>query len=192
MARAGQPVELAPRDVVIHEFSLLEWDVTDPARPVAITEVTCSAGTYIRALARDLGARLESGAYLAALVRLASGAFRLEDAVSFEDLRDGAAGGPDGFAALLRPIDAGLEHLPHARITAEELRRLGEGLPTGPKSPLEVPDAETVLVTGPDGRVVAVCRAVGGILHPHKVLAERPSLAGKPVGGRTGSVESPA
>jgi tRNA pseudouridine55 synthase len=181
MARAGQEVELAPRDVVIHEFRLLEWDDADPGRPVAVTDVSCSAGTYIRALARDLGARLESGAYLGALVRLASGSFTLEDAVSFDDLRDGAAGGVEGFAALLRPIDAGLEHLPHAPITAEELRRLGEGLPTGPKTPLAVRDAGILLATGPDGRVVAVCRAIGGILHPHKVLADRPSVDGKPL-----------
>ena len=93
MARAGQPVELAPRDVVIHEFTLLEWDDTDPARPVAVTDVACAAGTYIRALARDLGASLGSGAYLGALVRTASGGFTLEDAVGFEALRDGAAGG---------------------------------------------------------------------------------------------------
>ena len=136
MARAGQAVELAPRDVVIHEFTLLEWDASDPARPFAVTEVVCSAGTYIRALARDLGARLESGAYLGALVRTASGGFRLEDAIGFEALRDGAAGGPEGFASLLRPIDAGLEDLPHAPITADEIRRLGEGLITAPKTPL--------------------------------------------------------
>jgi tRNA pseudouridine55 synthase len=182
MARAGQPVELAPRDVTIHELVLQEWDDADPARPVAVVEVACSAGTYIRALARDLGASLGSGAYLGALVRLASGSFRIEDAISFEDLRDGAAGGETGFAALLRPIDAGLEHLPHATVTADELRRLGEGLPTGPKTPLELRDTELLLVNGPDGRVAAVCRAVGGILHPSKVLADRPSVDGKPVG----------
>ncbi|HKF85479.1 MAG TPA: tRNA pseudouridine(55) synthase TruB [Candidatus Limnocylindrales bacterium] len=175
LARAGQPVELSPRDVVVHEFTLLEWDTGDPARPVAVTEVVCSAGTYVRALARDLGASLDSGAYLGALVRTASGEFRLEDAIGFEALRDGAAGGASGFASLLRPIDAGLEHLPHAAITADEIRRLFEGLPTGPKTPLEVPDAPIVLAVGPDGTVVAICRAVAGTLHPHKVLADRPA-----------------
>jgi tRNA pseudouridine55 synthase len=175
LARAGQPVELAPRDVTIHELTLLEWDDRDPARPVAVTEVVCSAGTYVRALARDLGASLGSGAYLGALVRTASGLFRLEDAVSFEDLRDGAAGGSDGFASLLRPIDAGLEHLPHSPVTGDELRRLFEGLPTGPKPQSDVRDAPVVLAVGPDGSVVAICRAVNGTLHPHKVLADRPA-----------------
>ena len=114
MARRGEAVELAPRDVVIHEATLLEWDGTDPARPVAVVDVECSAGTYIRALARDLGARLESGAYLGALVRTASGSFRLEDAVSFDGLREHAADGPAGIQRVLLPIDAGLEDLPHA------------------------------------------------------------------------------
>jgi tRNA pseudouridine55 synthase len=185
MARAGQPVELAPRDVVIHEFTLLEWDDTDPARPVAVTEVACSAGTYIRALARDLGTSLGSGAYLGALVRTASGGFTLDDAVGFEALRDGAAGGQEGFASLLRPVDAGLEDLPHAAITWDEIRRLGEGLPTGPKTPLEVSDADVVLAVGPDGRVAAVCRAAGGLLHPQKVLVDRPAVDGRPVSTRS-------
>ena len=182
LARAGQPVELAPRDVVIHELTLLDWDDADPARPVAVVDVACSAGTYVRAIARDLGASLGTGAYLGALVRTASGGFRLEDAVDFEALRDGAAGGVADFAALLRPVDAGLEGLPHAPISREELRRLGEGLPTGPRTPLEVRDAPIVLAVGPDGTVVAVCRAVGGILHPHKVLADRPAVDGRPSG----------
>ncbi|MEO5966543.1 MAG: tRNA pseudouridine(55) synthase TruB [Candidatus Limnocylindrales bacterium] len=189
MARAGQPVELAPRDVVIHEFTLLEWDAGDPLRPVAVTEVSCSAGTYIRALARDLGVALGSGAYLGALVRTASGGFSLEDAVDFEALRDGAAGGPDGFAALLRPIDAGLEDLPHAAITTDEIRRLGEGLITAPKTPLVLRDAPLVLAVGPDGRVVAVCKAVAGALHPNKVLADRPSVQGRPVAARAAVID---
>ncbi len=185
MARAGQPVELAPRDVVIHDFTLLEWDDSDPARPVAVSDVACSAGTYVRALARDLGASLGSGAYLGALVRTASGGFTLDDAIGFEALRDGAMGGQEGFASLLRPVDAGLEDLPHAAITWDEIRRLGEGLPTGPKTPLEVRDADLVLAVGPDGRVAAVCKAVGGLLHPHKVLVDRPAIDGRPVSTRT-------
>lgn len=182
MARRGEPVALAPRDVVIHEATMLEWDGSDPARPIAVVDVTCSAGTYIRALARDLGARLGSGAYLGALVRTASGGFRLEDAISFESLREHAADGPAGIARVMRPIDAGLEHLPHAPITHDEVRRLGEGLITAPKTPLADRDAPLVLAVGPDGRIAAVCRAAAGALYPHKVLAQRSPDGGRPVG----------
>ncbi|HEY6570336.1 MAG TPA: tRNA pseudouridine(55) synthase TruB, partial [Candidatus Limnocylindrales bacterium] len=173
LARSGQPVELAAREVTIHELELVEWDDVDPARPVAVVDVMCSAGTYIRALARDLGERLGTGAYLGALVRTASGGFRLEDAISLDDLRAHAGDGPAGVEQILRPIDAGLEDLPHAAITADEIRRLGEGLITAPKAPLAIRDAPIVLAVGPDGRVAAVCRAVAGALHPHKVLVER-------------------
>jgi tRNA pseudouridine55 synthase len=175
LARRGETVELAPRDVVLHALTLVEWDDDDPARPVAVVDVECSAGTYIRALARDLGERLGCGAYLGALVRTASGGFRLEDAVSFDTLRAHAADGPAGIARVLRPIDAGLEDLPHARVTADEVRRLREGLITAPKTPLPVRDAPLVLAVGPDDRIAAVCRAVAGGLHPHKVLAEAPA-----------------
>ena len=181
LARAGKPMELAPREVVIHEVSMLEWDASEPARPIGVVDVACSAGTYIRALARDLGARLGTGAYLGALVRTASGGFGLDDAISFEELRERAAEGPTGIARVLRPIDAGLETLPHATVTADEVRRLGEGLITAPRTPLVVRDAPLVLAVGPDGTVVAVCKAVAGALYPHKVLAARPSESGRPV-----------
>jgi tRNA pseudouridine55 synthase len=180
MARRGEAVDLAPRDVVVECLDLLEWDDRDPSRPVAVVDVHCSAGTYVRALARDLGARLDTGAYLGALVRTASGGFLLEDAVSFDVLREHAADGPAGIADVLRPVDAGLEALPHVVVTADEVRRLGEGLPTGPKTPLAEPRADLVLAIGPDGEVAAVCRAVGGVLHPHKVLAVRPATDGRP------------
>ena len=180
MARSGEAVDLPPRDVVIEALDLLEWDDTDPRRPMAVVDVRCSAGTYVRAIARDLGARLGTGAYLGALVRTASGSFRLEDAMPLEVLREHAADGPAGVASILRPIDAGLEDVPHARVTRDEVRRFGEGLPTGPKMPLAVRDMPLVLAVGPDGTVVAVCRAVGGILYPTKVLAERPATAGRP------------
>lgn len=180
MARKGEAVELAPRDVVIHALDLLDWDGSDPSRPVAVVDVRCSAGTYIRALARDLGARLDTGAYLGALVRTESGGFRLDDAISFDVLREHAAEGPEGVLGVLRPVDAGLEALPHAVVTADEVRRLGEGLPTGPKTPLAERAAELILAVGPDGQVAAVCRAIGGILHPLKVLAVRPNTDGKP------------
>ncbi len=180
MARAGEDVDLAPRDVVIHGLDLLEWDDRDPGRPVAVVDVRCSAGTYVRALARDLGARLDTGAYLGALVRTESGRFRLEDAISFDTLREHAADGPAGILRVLRPVDAGLEDLPHARVTADEVRRLGEGLPTGPKTPLGERTADLVLAVGPDDAVAAVCRAANGILYPGKVLAPRPATDGRP------------
>ena len=84
MARAGETVELAEREVTIHELTLVDWDDTDPERPIAILDVACSAGTYIRALARDLGEPVGSAAYLGALRRTGAGPFPLEDAVALD------------------------------------------------------------------------------------------------------------
>ncbi|HEY8135115.1 MAG TPA: tRNA pseudouridine(55) synthase TruB, partial [Candidatus Limnocylindrales bacterium] len=80
LARHGEKPELRSRRVTIHRVDLLAWDDADPARPVATIEVACSAGTYIRAIARDLGDQLGSGAYLAALTRTASGPFTIDAA----------------------------------------------------------------------------------------------------------------
>ena len=66
---------------------MTEWDDTDPSRPVARIEMACSAGTYVRAVARDLGDKLGCGAYLGALTRTASGPFRIEQAHSLEEVR---------------------------------------------------------------------------------------------------------
>ena len=93
MARAGETVELATREVTIHALDLVAWDGTDPDRPIAILDVACSAGTYVRALARDLGASLGSAAYLGALARTASGPFALDDATPLDVIRAAAATG---------------------------------------------------------------------------------------------------
>ena len=83
LARKGIVVERKPRAVKVHQIKLLDW-----SPPLVTIEVTCSPGTYIRALARDLGERLGCGAHLAALTRLASGRFTLDEAVSLDEVRE--------------------------------------------------------------------------------------------------------
>ncbi len=81
LARDGSSVDVPPREIVIYSLALVHW------RPPTITiDVTCSKGTYIRALARDLGERIGTGAYLAHLIRTRTGPFTLEDAVSIDEL----------------------------------------------------------------------------------------------------------
>lgn len=128
LARAGKAPELAPRTVTISGISLVDWDGTDPARPIAIVEVACSAGTYVRAIARDLGAALGSAAYLGALVRTASGPFRIETAIPVDDLRPMER---DAIARLLLPVDAGLDALPLVEVDEAGLEavRRGQRLP---------------------------------------------------------------
>ena len=127
MARAGEAVTLAEREVTIHDLTLVSWDDTDPARPIAILDVACSAGTYIRALARDLGERLGSGAYLGALRRTAAGPFSDADTIALDTVRAAAAEGPAGLTSLLRPIDTGLARFPEVLLTEDEVAAVARG-----------------------------------------------------------------
>lgn len=78
--RQGEEVELKASPIVIYGTRVLFYEP-----PVLKVEIQCSKGTYIRAFARDLGAALDSGAHLSALVRTASGGFSLENALSISD-----------------------------------------------------------------------------------------------------------
>jgi len=172
MARAGETVALASRQVEIKRLELLEWDGADPDRPIAVLDVTCSAGTYVRALARDLGARLGSGAYLGALVRTASGPFTLDGARSLDEIRNAAAtAGPDGIRALLLPPDTGLEALPAVSLTADEIADAAQGRYVRPTAGLRGADEGAPLrLLDAAGLIVGMGRREGTRIAPTKIL----------------------
>lgn len=171
-ARAGETVELPPRRVTIHSLELVSWDDTTPGEPIAIIDVECSAGTYVRSLARDLGAAAGSAAYLGALTRTASGPFTLDDAVSLDDVRAAAERGPDHLSALLRNADAGLE-LPTVEVPAAAIDAIRRGQPIGvPPGTPRLDADEPIRVLGPDGQLVAIARLSGTKLLPDKVLLD--------------------
>lgn len=178
LARAGEAPVMAPREVTIARIDLVEWDDTDPDRPIARVEVECSAGTYVRAIARDLGRGLGSAAYLGALVRTASGPFRLADAVVVDAVRAAAVGGPEALAGLLLRPDTGLEAWPAVTIGADALAAIArgqfvrppDGLPAaGPGGRFRLLDAS--------GRLVAMATLRGGRLAPEKVFVDAPASA---------------
>jgi tRNA pseudouridine55 synthase len=84
--RAGEAVELAARPVRVERFAVVGWDRPRPGLLDIAVEVTCSTGTYVRALARDLGESLGVGGHLTALRRTRSGSFGAEDARTLESL----------------------------------------------------------------------------------------------------------
>jgi tRNA pseudouridine55 synthase len=83
LARKGQDVEIRPKTLVIDEIEVLQCGL--PAEPTLQIRVVCSKGTYIRALARDIGRALSSGAYLTALCRTHVGSVRIEDCLTLDD-----------------------------------------------------------------------------------------------------------
>ena len=82
LARKGREVDLKPKVLVIDEIELLDFN---PEKMQATIRVVCSKGTYIRALARDIGQALQSGAHLIALRRTRVGDVRVEDCMKVED-----------------------------------------------------------------------------------------------------------
>ena len=180
LARAGQTVELKPRTITIHRLDLVEFDATDPVRPIAIVEVECSAGTYVRALARDLGSAIGSGAYLGALTRLASGPFRLENAVTVDRVREAAGAAAavvasaGGLAELLLPVEAGLESFPRIVLSSDDVASVVRGQFVRPHSV----EPGTIGAEGPlrlvdeGGRLVAIGAWQDGRIAPDKVLVD--------------------
>jgi tRNA pseudouridine55 synthase len=175
IARAGEEVVLASRDVTIHSLELESWDDSESERPVAVISVRCSAGTYVRALARDLGEAVGSAAYLGALTRTASGPFVLDGATPLDEIRGAAVEGPAGLVPYLRPIDAGLEHLPVVRLGATEVGAIAKGQYVRPAAGLPGA-ADHYRVQDPDGALIAIATAKAGRLAPDKVFV-RPEPA---------------
>ena len=116
LARAGIEVERAARSVIIHSIDLLDYQTPD-----ATLDVRCSAGTYIRSLAHDLGAALGTGAHLIALRRTAVGPFSLDQAIGLAEFEAAARDGK--VASRLRPIDAALSDWPRVTVNAAQRQR---------------------------------------------------------------------
>ena len=177
MARAGETVELAPRAVTIHALALVAWDDATEGEPVATIDIECSAGTYVRSLARDLGAAVGSAAYLGALTRTASGPFELGTAIDLDTVRAAAVDGPAAIAALLLPIDAGLD-LPTVIVPDAALVAIGRGQPIGvPAGTAALDPEQPIRLVDDAGRLLAIARLVGTKLAPDKVLLDAPSGA---------------
>lgn len=171
LAREGMAPELPERTVTIHEIELVAWNADDPARPIGVVDVTASAGTYVRALARDLGAAVGSAAYLGALVRTASGPFRLEDAVTLDALRAAAAGGPAAVARLLLPVDAGLEWMPSIRLTPGEIADAAMGRYVRPAAGVGgLPPGRPIRLLDGAGQIVGIGALDGRRIAPEKML----------------------
>jgi len=163
LARSGKDVDLGPRTVTIHALRVREYQPPDLA-----LEVECSAGTYIRSLAHDLGAGVGCGAYLAALRRTKAGKFLLTQAVTLDRLEHSFLDGtwPD---YVLPPTEA-LPGFAQIDLDAEQVERirLGHSIPAAP-------DAEGLACAlDPMGGLVAILEATadGQQWHPRKVFLE--------------------
>lgn len=150
LARRGEAVAPRAVPVTVHRIELVSY-----SPPEVVFRATVGAGTYLRAIARDLGDRLGTGAHLTALRREAVGGLSVEDAVPLDELTPGA----------VRPARAVLGHLPvreldeAARVAVSHGRAVEAG---------DLAEGDVALVRGDE--LIAVARAVDGWLKPSVVL----------------------
>ena len=164
LAREGAAVEPDPVEVTVRA---LDVEAIDGA--LVRFSLTCSSGTYVRAVARDVGERLGVGAHLTALRRTAVGPFDVASAVQLDALEDAKAVA----GALVSPL-AAMAHLPGASIDPEAVARVrnGQAVPTGGTGPEASPVANGALVAvSCDGALVAIAERDGDLLRPRKVFA---------------------
>lgn len=159
LARRGELVERAPRDVTISTLTLVDW--RPGKRPQAVLDITCSKGTYVRTLCHDLGQVVGCGAYLDFLVRVRHGPFRQEESATLEELADAVREGDA--PRLVVPSAQALAFMPRVAVRGEEVHRLANGAAPLPRNAAELAAAgpiagRLVRLCGPDGRLLAVAR----------------------------------
>jgi tRNA pseudouridine55 synthase len=163
-ARRGETLELDARHVTFYAISLVSWEPPDCG-----VDVHCSAGTYIRSLAHDLGQRLGCGAHLAALRRTMSGSLNITSAISLDELR--AAFARDDWQEHLLPPDHALSDWPEVHLSDSEAALLQHGQPVPRGGP---PAGEFGRAYNSAGEFVAIVRAdpAAGQWRPHKVFTD--------------------
>ncbi|WP_290545515.1 tRNA pseudouridine(55) synthase TruB [Aestuariivirga sp.] len=167
LARAGEPVELAERPVLIEALRLAGV----PDNDHATFEVTCGKGTYIRSLARDMGRALGTAAHVSMLRRVAVGPFTETQMISLENLVELShkAPGGDAIKGILLPIETVLDGIPALAIDQEQARRLKLGQPVllrGANAPI----AEDSVLVMSGGKPVGLGTVEQGSLKPKRLF----------------------
>jgi tRNA pseudouridine55 synthase len=166
LARDGETVVLEARPVFIDSLQLVDM----PDNATSVFEARCGKGTYVRALARDMGRLLGCYGHVIALRRTRVGPFEEDAAVVMDDLMAaGDSGDPDRLSQLLQPVEAALAELPELLVSQSDAASLARG--------------QTVLIRGRDapilsgpayatskGRLIALGELAKGALHPTRVF----------------------
>lgn len=173
LARRGEQIERQPINVTIHEFEAVNsngqlLNLRDDGTVDLKVRVICSAGTYVRTLAEDLGARLGVGAHLATLRRTRAGRFAIEAAITLERLAEFADGNSIGDEMI--SLDATVGHLPAIAMNESDARRVMNGLKLEIDSDHQ--DGQRVRLQNVAGELIAVgiYDAEHRIVHPGVVL----------------------
>ena len=170
-ARAGETVERAERDIVIHELEVTAVD----GRDVGL-RIVCSKGTYIRTLCADMGQALGVGGHLLSLERTRVGSLAIEQGLTVEQFAAHVTVG--SVDAVLLTLDQVLAQLPLVTVTAEQAVRVLHGAPVGAPHDLP-PTLSPIRVKDERGRLLAIGAYDGqgrGAIRIDKVLVDGESL----------------
>ncbi len=166
LARAGENVELQPREVEIHSLAL----TGSPEAGHSTFEVECGKGTYVRAIARDLGRRLGCFGHVTNLRRTMVGLFDESRAVSIGTLKKIAEEqGEEAVDAMLLPVEAGLESLPTLNVSGHDAQRLTQGQPVLLRG-RDAPILEGLVSVSTQGLLVALAEVEQGSLKPKRIF----------------------
>jgi len=154
--KSEQQVELPPRNVTIYEMQIIAINTPD-----VFIRLRCSKGTYVRAIARDLGRKLGTGAYMAGLIRTISGPFHIREGIPLGDLWY-----TDHPLDSLVPIDAGLSAYPIVILSDRDLAFMRAGKVID----VDLEDGAILRVKDPRGTLVGVAMATDGKLKMKKWL----------------------
>jgi tRNA pseudouridine55 synthase len=181
LARRGEEVERKPVRVCIYEFEAINL-ASKPSRELIKdnhdgtfdfeVRIVCSAGTYIRTLAEDFGKRLGVGAHVAELRRTRVGDFPVQQAKTLEQLKVHVA--EEALGRIVHAPDEALARLPYVDLSADDLRRVRNGMSITAPSHSEWSDEADVRLRDEHGRLVAVGKfnQAEGTLRPSVVIAQ--------------------
>jgi len=174
LAYAGKTATLPSREVTIYTLALVKIDLSNPAQPKLVLDVSCSSGTYIRSLARDIGAQLGVGAHLSGLTRTQHGLFNLENAIPLANIQSSET--PEIFLQNPLPfVNLPTIHLPNPELAL----KFRHGLKVKPdeinerQSPeidLNEWEEEKVYLASLAAEPIGVIKYSNGLLKPVKIF----------------------
>jgi tRNA pseudouridine55 synthase len=165
LARAGEDVSLSARPVEIHSLHLVE----QPDADHALFEAECGKGTYVRAIARDLGRRLGCLGHVCELRRTRVGSFNEDAAITLDDVEKLAESSPDALVGALLPVASSLSMMPFVSVGPDDAQRIRMGQSVFLRG-RDAPVLEGTVAVSVRGALIALADIEQGALKPKRIF----------------------
>ena len=165
LARAGEEVSLSARPVEIHSLHMVD----QPDADHAVFEAECGKGTYVRAIARDLGRMLGCLGHVCELRRTRAGSFSEESAIALDDVEKLAESSPDALIGALLPVASSLSMMPSVSVGPDDAQRIRMGQPVFLRG-RDAPVLEGTVTVSAHGALIALAEVDQGALKPKRIF----------------------